>query len=144
MMNFVRKMLTERCLMVIDKKIAILFVILTGLFCSCTTTVKYKVSRPAKLSTYGIQTIAVLPYEPKSEKSTSASPQAVYSMEKLYNRICTTIVNENYRSLVAKQNFAMPTLHFLFLNFTYMKIFTLMMEVFINGQAIYQKNHFTI
>lgn len=100
MMNFVRKMLTERCLMVIDKKFAILFVILTGLFCSCTTTVKYKVSRPAKLSTYGIQTIAVLPYEPKSEKSTSASPQAVYSMEKLYNRICTTIVNENYCSLV--------------------------------------------
>ena len=57
--------------------LAILFVFFAGFFSSCSTTVKYKVSRPAKLSPYGIKTIAVLPYEPKSEKSTSASPQAV-------------------------------------------------------------------
>lgn len=113
MMNFVRKMLTERCLMVIDVKSKIkgsifffpLIILLFVLLSSCATTVKYNVSRPAKLAEYGIESIAILPYEPKNNSSTTASPQAVLIMEKLYNRICTTIVNENYCTLIDSNAF---------------------------------------
>lgn len=108
----VRKMQTERCLMDIDTKskssgkffLVCIFLILI-LLSSCATTLNYTASRPAKLAEYNIENIAVLPYEPKNTYSTSASPQAVMSMEILYNRICSSIVNGNYCSLIDSNAF---------------------------------------
>lgn len=107
MTNFVKKMQTAKCLTDIDfimKKnfltFAFFFIFYTALFVSCATTVKYNVSRPAKLNSYEITSVALIPYSPEISLSTASSPQAVACMEKLSNQLSQEFLEDGSVSLI--------------------------------------------